>query len=228
MSIDKVYIFTIPRLRDRALMCHGALLGCFTPDEKIEYFEGPDYQDYTLDDLREAIAKDGYPALANLTYNQSMIAQNWAFAKMMEQIIKRDETVLYLHDDNFLTQPFWVYDSMVIDLKMEDTDFEFFALSSRVPIKGWHSFAEAHKIILKGFNTNISDQCLVLTPAFCERMFDYGYGTKLDEVYENVLRRNSVFPTDLPGYYMLPNEFSTGGFPLDVVPSDIAQSPASY
>lgn len=227
MSIDKVYIFTINRARERMLMCLGGLFSMGVPTDKIEIFYGADFDDYDdINDLCSAAIVDGFPNFEEVNKDESAkwafrcVAQYWSYLHLWRRIKENDEIAIVIHDDILLSMKFERYQHIIGHLNHFDKDWRLLNLLSYTSLKEWNreGFGNFNHMIFKGITNHNYDQAIIINSRFVDWIMaspyvvgDYmGLDTFFVEIESNPRLNNFK---DLEGIWTLPEEISVSHIP---------------
>ena len=226
MSIDKIYIFTIsPRGDERAAYCKGGLLSMHAPIEKIAYFVGPDHEDYeSKQAIQDAAAADGFVEFLETHDAHAVMAQSWGYAQLLRQIKTNNETALVMHDDCYLTSPFWKYESLVYQIRSID-DFRFLSITEHQrffeTLQRFDFDRELRDYLCKGLPHGAGDHWFVVSPAGVDWIFDAWHFSPISLegfLSEYAVRLETQQETQ-KGTYFIPSEIAPRRLDIDTLPS---------
>jgi len=224
--IDKVYIFTIDRARDRMLICLGGLFTMGVPIDRIEIFYGADFEDYgNINDLCDAAIADGFPSFENVNKNESQswtfrcVAQQWAYMHLWRKIKENGECAMIIHDDVLLRMKFDRYEHITGRLDGFDEEWRLLNLLSYTSLKDWNrdGYGNFNHMIFKGITNHNYDQAIIITPRFVDWIMASPYAdefTGLDTFFVEIESdpRFSKWK-DVEGIWTLPEELSVTYIP---------------
>ena len=229
MSIDKVYIFTIDRAKERQLISLGSLFSMEVPQDRIEFFIGADYEEYdSIHDVCDAAISDGFSMFKKTKadnhdlWTHACIAQQWSYMHLWRRIADNNETSMILHDDVLLRMKFDRYQHIVARLNDVDPKWRLLNLLSYTSLKDWNreGFGNFNHMMFKGIVNHCYDQALVINTRFVEWIMNSPYAdgyNGLDSFFVEIESnpKYKIF-TDHEGIWTLPEELSVTHIPYTI------------
>ena len=238
----KIIRLNIPRLQFRRDFVAGILFGRDVPLEKMIVWEGRDAAAYekTYQVFEDAV-KDGFSHFQRyLDMNTDdwlpigTACQHWDVCRICRYIQTINETVIYLHDDQYLLKPYNAYLELFDDAARtaikDQTALKYVALSySNQPDMQYichYDIVDPERLLMRGIPSCGTDLGAIITPAGASWLLDTYTENDIHPILECSFQTMIEKEIDLSGFYTIVDEGAwLHGIPFEIAPSNLYMDP---